>query len=114
MAKKTELKEPRTARIVYPEPQEEDKPLYANALLVNHTPWDFALHFSTLIAPTRAPTGQNLEIKGSAVAVINIPVTLVRGLITALETNMAAYEKSYGKIEIPKGTKVINGNGSAE
>jgi hypothetical protein len=113
MAKKTELMKPRIARVVYPEPKEQDTPLYANAIQVNHTPWDFALYFSRLVVPNQAPKGKELEIKGRAIATVNIPVTLVRGLITALETSIQNYEKNYGKIEIPKGEKVKNGNGSA-
>jgi hypothetical protein len=93
-----------SAKIIYPEVTEEDKPLYSNAILVNHTPWDFALHFcnvSTPIAPGVVPPA-GLEIKAKKVAIINIPAPLVKGLINALQTNLARYEERYGKIEIPK------------
>lgn len=112
MDKKSEASKGELARIVYPEIREEDKPLYANAIQINHTPWDFALHFAQLIVPTALHKGRPLEIKGKSVAVINIPVTLVRGLIKALEINLEGYEKSYGKVEIPRERKGSNGNGS--
>ncbi len=92
------------AKIVYPEIAEEDRPLYANGILVNHTPWDFAIHFSHVVAPVIAQpnaAGQ-IEIKAKKVTVISIPATLVRGLISALQTNLERYEKTYGKIETPK------------
>ena len=98
--------EKKTARgkIVYPEVTEEERPLYGNAILVNHTPWDFALHFSHVVAPVAAkpaPSGE-VEVKAKKVAVISIPATLVRGLIAALQTNLDRYERVYGKIEIPR------------
>lgn len=92
-------------KIVYPEATEEDRPLYANTVLVNHTPWDFALHFGHVVTPVAAkpsPAGE-IEVKAKKVAVVNIPAPLVRGIITALQTNLERYEKAYGKIEIPKG-----------
>jgi hypothetical protein len=114
MRKKLPLKS-RPARIVYPEITEDDKPLYANAIQINHTPWDFVLHFSQLIPPTSVPKRQEVEIKGISVARINIPVTLVRGLINALETNISTYETNYGKVEIPREAKKRgDGNGAVQ
>jgi hypothetical protein len=112
MAKKeTEV----AAKIGYPELTEADTPLYSNAILVNHTPWDFALHFSQIITPIRPPkTDGPLEIVGKKIAVISVPVTLVRGLITALQTNLDKYEQQYGKVEIPRQQKEKDGNGSSE
>ena len=99
-----EEKKTATGKIVYPEVTEEERPLYANAILVNHTPWDFSLHFSHVVTPIAAkaaPSGQE-EVKAKKVAVISIPATLVRGLLNALQTNLDQYERVYGKIEIPK------------
>ncbi len=103
------------ASIVWPESTKDDKPLYANAIMVNHTPWDFAIHFTHVIIPARAPVGSSgtVEIEGKSVASISFPVTLVRGFIEALQTNLDRYEEKFGKIEIPKGVKKENGNGSA-
>ena len=110
---KKEPSEGPAVKIVYPE-LGEDKPLYANAIHINHTPWDFALHFSQVIVPTTPPTGRHVEITAKPVAVISIPVTLVRGLIKALETNLDIYENSYGKVEIPREAKGKGGNGSGQ
>jgi hypothetical protein len=90
--------EEHVARIVYPEIKEDDSVLYANSFQVNHTPWDFALHFGQVVVPTR-PSGTDIKARG--VAVINVPVPLIKGLIKALEINVAAYEKSYGAIAMP-------------
>ncbi len=88
------------AKLVYPEATQEDQRLYANSIFVNHTPWDFALHFYHIVPPVTL--GQTEEIKANKVAVVGVPVTLLRGLIKALQINLERYEKQYGKIEIPK------------
>lgn len=99
-----EEKQAAKAKIVYPEVTEEERPLYANAILVNHTPWDFALHFSHVVTPIAAKPASSgeVEVKAKKVAVISIPATLVRGLLDALQTSLDRYEKVYGKIDIPK------------
>jgi hypothetical protein len=89
-------------KIHYPDVTEEDRLLYANAVLVNHTPWDFALHFDYLVMPVAMPPDQDVELHARKVAVINIPATLMRGLIEALQSNLEHYESQYGKIDIPK------------
>jgi hypothetical protein len=93
-----------TAKITYPEVTEEDKFFYSNAISINHTPWDFAMHFAYVVMPQipQPSSAGKLEIKAKRVAVVNIPATLVRGLIRALETNLERYEGVYGKIEMPK------------
>lgn len=93
-----------SAKIIYPEPTPEDKILYANVILVNHTPWDFALHFDRLTTPIKRPESKEgqVEIEATKIATIHIPVTLVRGLIEALQTNLKGYEVQYGKVTIPK------------
>ncbi len=107
-----EKEQEHTAKIVYPQLKEDEPVLYSNAIQVNHTPWDFALHFSQLVVPTSVTA--DVEVKARSVAVINIPVTLVRGLITALETNVTLYEKVHGKIDIPRKEEKSDGNGSAK
>lgn len=89
--------------IVYPDLAEGEASLYANAVVINHSPWDFALYFSRVVMPLR-PTIESgkLKIQAQQVATINVPVTLIRGLIRALQTNLDRYEQDYGKIEIPK------------
>jgi hypothetical protein len=101
-----------TVKIVWPELTDDDKPSYANGIMVNHTPWDFTIFFSQVVLPP-APAGGTMEVKGKRVATITFPVTLVRGLIDALQTNLDLYEEQYGKIEIPKGRRESGGNGQA-
>ncbi len=113
MEKKNESPKIQQARIVYPDTSEANTLLYSNAVQINHSPWDFALHFAQLVVPTNPSKGQSVEIKARPVAVINIPVTLVRGLIKALQTNIETYEKNYGKVDIPREAKRNGGNGPA-
>jgi len=105
-----------SATIVWPEPEPDDKALYANGVAVNHTPWDFALHFYQVVMPLKpaATATPPLEIRGRNVALISFPVTLVRGFIDALEVNLKRYEERHGKVEIPRKTKESNGQGSPE
>jgi len=97
-------KTPTVATIVYPDITPEDKTLYANVILVNHTPWDFALHFDRIVSPVNKPETEDDQVKIAAtkVATIHIPITLVRGLIEALQTNLEHYESQYGEVTIPK------------
>ncbi len=93
-----------TARVVLSNVPEDEKLLYANVIHINHTPWDFALHFHKMVVPVQAPGSSDsvVDVQAGKVATIVIPVTLVRGLISALQSQLDAYENSYGKIEIPK------------
>lgn len=95
---------PVRAKIVYPEVSPDEKVLYSNVILVNHTPWDFALHFSRISFPVNKPevTDDAVEIPATQVATVHVPVTLIRGLIEALQTNLSLYEDHYGEVTIPK------------
>lgn len=98
--------QPKRGRIVYSEALDEGRVLYANVITVNHTPWDFALHFYNLVVPVRTDEPEEpVDLTAKKTAVVSIPVTLVRGLIEALQTNLERYEQSYGKVEIPKSTE---------
>ncbi len=97
---------PKKGRIVYSEALDEGRVLYANVITVNHTPWDFALHFYNLVVPVHTEKAEEpVDLTAKKTAVVSIPVTLVRGLIGALQTNLERYEQSYGKVEIPKPTE---------
>ncbi len=101
--KELETPEEHTAEIVYPEMLEDERPLYSNSFLVNHSPWDFALHFNYVATPIKPPKDSTpITIQARRVAVIAIPPTLIRGLITALQTNLKRYEEHYGEITIPQ------------
>ena len=76
------------------------KPLYANYVSVNHTPWDFRLTFSVVKAPVPGPEREEAErqatLLGEAVADLMIPASLMHGLISALTSNFDTYIKQYG------------------
>lgn len=80
------------------EPIEKGPPsIYANFMNVNHTQWDFTLHFGHVVLPTLIKEEeQYLEAK--AVARITIPVNLIKGVVRALNENIARYEKNHGTI----------------
>jgi len=77
------------------------RPIYANYVNVNSTPWDFRLTFAVLKTPM---PGTELEqaqrtggsIEPEAVADLIIPANLVHGLITALRTTFDQYIERYG------------------
>jgi hypothetical protein len=91
------------ARLILPEITEEDKSIYANHVIVNHTPWDFALHFGSVVTPLQPKLNDSgeLEIQVKKLLTINIPSTLIKGLINALQTSLDRYEKQYGKVKTP-------------
>ena len=80
------------------EPVEKGPPgIYANFMNINHTKWDFTLHFGHFIIPTVIKEEeQSLEAK--AVARITLPVNLIKGVVRALNENIATYEKNHGII----------------
>ena len=91
------------ARIILPEFTGEDKSIYANHVIVNHTPWDFALHFGSVLTPLKPKLNDagEVEIEVKKLLTINIPSTLIKGLINALQTSLDRYEKQYGKVKTP-------------
>ena len=97
-----------SAKLIYPEPTDEDRRVYANYVQVNHTPWDFALHFGLVTTPTVPPQPNPegyVEIPVSKLLTVNIPVPLIHGLIKALQTQVETYEKQYGETKPSKGEK---------
>ncbi len=76
--------------------------IYANFVQVNHTPWDFTLHFGNFFLPPEAPQAKEsqeaaeFELEVKSVARISVPTRLIRGIVRALETNIKRYEDSYG------------------
>jgi hypothetical protein len=68
-------------------PQEMQPGVYANNMIVSHTKEEFILDFMILAPPTATVTSR----------VIVSPAHMKR-ILTALQENMAKYEKSYGKI----------------
>ena len=77
------------------------RPVYANHVQVNHTPWDFRLTFSVLRAPVPGQEQDEVNKKGGvvhpeAIADIIVPANLMHGLIAALQTNFSSYLDQFG------------------
>ena len=89
----------RKARIVVNDEPEGEHRMYANVFHVNHTPWDFALHFSSVTIPVNPipPNTPSLEITARKMAVVQVPAKLVPDIIRALQENLATYNKLHGK-----------------
>ena len=86
---------------------------YANYISVGHSPWDFSISFGMFSTPQKgdipskgkAPKTK-MEIEVPAQVEINFPLSLIPGLIRALETQKQAYEKQFGPILEPNKTRV--------
>lgn len=68
--------------------------IYANFLVVSHSPHEFTLDFCQLLP------GQQGQAQAEVVSRVRIAPTLVGKVIQALNTNMNAYEKKYGDINV--------------
>ena len=68
--------------------------IYANFLVVSHSPHEFTLDFCQLV-----PTGQADKVVAEVVARVKVAPTLVGKIITALNTNMTNYENRYGLVK---------------
>lgn len=74
-------------------------PIYANFVQVNHTPWDFTLHFGSFFIPPEVPQEAaefGLEVK--SVARITVPTKLIKAIVRAIELNIKRHEASFGAI----------------
>jgi hypothetical protein len=82
------------------------RPVYANYINVNHTPWDFRLTFAVLKTPVPGTEIAQAQQAGEAagemvvepevVADLIIPANLVHGLISALRENFDRYIQTFG------------------
>jgi Protein of unknown function (DUF3467) len=75
------------------------RPIYANHVLVNHTPWDFRLLFSVLKFPIpgeEEAVKERGHMEPEAVAEVLIPANLMVGLITAMKQNFDRYAAQFG------------------
>ncbi|HUH06314.1 MAG TPA: DUF3467 domain-containing protein [Egibacteraceae bacterium] len=69
--------------------------VYANFLVVSHSPHEFTLDFCQMLPGTDPST-----LQSDVVSRIKIAPTMVGKIIRALNTNMTAYEEKYGQITI--------------
>jgi hypothetical protein len=76
------------------------RPVYANYVNVNHTPWDFRLVFAvvtTSIPGEEQPSeGEEVVLHPAGVAEVIVPANLMHGFISALQDNFSKYLESFG------------------
>ena len=78
------------------------RPIYANYINVNHTPWDFRVTFAVLKTPApgtemeQVQQGGELVTQPEAVADLIIPANLVHAFIGALRENFDRYIEAFG------------------
>jgi hypothetical protein len=78
--------------------------VYANAVNVWHSPYEFALDWGLMNAPEPVVVGDPaspLRITGAVVARIRIPIGLVFDVMQALNQAMTRYEAIFGEIRGP-------------
>jgi phosphoglycerol transferase MdoB-like AlkP superfamily enzyme len=68
--------------------------VYANFLVVSHSPHEFTLDFCQIL-----PGGQEGKVKAEVVTRIKVAPTMVGKVIRALNTNMTAYEDKFGMVK---------------
>jgi hypothetical protein len=86
-------------RIVWPEEGLWPQGGYGNAILVNHTPWDFTLRIGHVILPAITP-GQEpdtVEVEVAPVAQFTMPPSAIRELAQVLQQQIATYIQTYGE-----------------
>jgi hypothetical protein len=86
------------ARLVPPTGMGGPQILYANFVQVSTSPHDFTLHFSWFTSPLMSeppPPGSVIEITPRPLASISIPLTLVQGIITVLQSQVDAWEAAF-------------------
>lgn len=94
--------EPQKVRLELEPLEKAPERTYSNYVLVNSTQWDFTLHFGHVVLPTAKPkldeeTGEVIT-EAKCVARVTVPVSLVKGIIQALQTQISQYESLYGPL----------------
>ena len=75
-------------------PDEVRHGVYANFLMVSHSPHEFTLDFCQLV-----PSGEQGTVNAEVVSRIKVPPTLVGRVLQALNTNLANYEERFGPVK---------------
>lgn len=85
-------------RIVPPEAGEVGPTLYANWVQVGFSPHDFRLTLGIYAFPPlqEMPTGQ-VPVPVEPISSVTLPLNLVKGLVRALEMQIAAWEKGFNE-----------------
>lgn len=75
---------------------------YANAVLVNHTPWDFTLRLGHIVLPGLPPGAPvpegGINVMATPVAQVTLPPQTLRQLALVLQEQIARYMATYGEI----------------
>jgi len=90
-------------QIVWPEESLWPQGGYANAVMVNHTPWDFTLRLGLIVLPaippgTPFPEG-GVQTMATPIAQVTMPPQALRQLALVLQEQLARYTAAYGNIE---------------
>jgi hypothetical protein len=67
--------------------------IYANFLVVGHSPHEFTLDFCQIM-----PHAQSGKVKAEVVSRVKVAPTMVGKIIQALNTNMTNYEDKFGMV----------------
>jgi hypothetical protein len=67
--------------------------VYANFLVVSHSPHEFTLDFCQII------TGKQNDVQAEIVSRVKVAPTMVGKIIQALNTNMTNYEDKFGLVK---------------
>lgn len=95
--------EGRPVQVVWPEESLWPQGGYANAVMVNHTPWDFTLRLGLIVLPSVAPDAPDLEeglqVTATPIAQVTMPPQALRQLALVLQEQLVRYTATYGNIE---------------
>ena len=81
-------------------PPELEGGIYANFLIVWHSPYEFTLDFCATLQPEQGEAGE-VVIPCRAVSRIRLPVTLIFEVLRALNESMTSYEEIFVEIRHP-------------
>ena len=90
-------------QIVWPEESLWPQGGYANAVMVNHTPWDFTLRLGLIVLPAIAPGApvpdDPVQTMATPIAQVTMPPQALRQLALVLQEQLVRYTATYGNIE---------------
>lgn len=90
-------------QIVWPDESLWPQGGYANAVMVNHTPWDFTLRLGLIVLPAIPPGGavsaEAVQTMATPIAQVTMPPQALRQLALVLQEQLARYTAAYGNIE---------------
>ena len=93
--------------IVWPEESLWPQGGYANAVMVNHTPWDFTLRLGLIVLPSIPPGGpapeEGIRTMATPISQVTMPPQAVRQLARVLQDQLLRYTQTYGQIEPLRG-----------